>query len=99
MAVLQFKSVLIWTLVSIQFQAPPCLLTLTVPPPTQQTYSIMIDVGSSKLNIYKFIVNDDVLEMSEVQQVKVSSNKLKPGIASFADNPSEIGSYMLYFLL
>ena len=59
----------------------------------------MIDVGSSKLNVYKFIVNDDVLEMSEVQQVKVSSNKLKPGIASFADNPSEIGSYMLYFLL
>ena len=102
MAVLQAKSVLIWTLVSIQFIAPTSSAPLSADVDSAASntanaqYSIMIDAGSSgsRLNVYKFIVNDDVLEVSEVQQVKVSSKNVKPGIASFADNPSEIGAYI-----
>ena len=97
----QARLVLVWSLISVQLIAPASSAPLSAESevPLDQAaikYSIVIDAGSSgcRLNIYKFLINDDILQVSEVQQVQASPHKVKPGLSTLADNPSGVDSYI-----
>ena len=98
----QARLVLIWSLISVQLVAPvsasaPLSADSEVPPDEAEIkYGIVMDAGSSgtRLEIYKALINDDVLEVSEVQQVQTSPHKVEPGLSTLADNPSGVDSYI-----
>ena len=71
----------------------PAIFALPLP---MNEYAIIFDAGSSKtkMEIYKINKQDAILDVNDVVQVDLSPNKVKPGIASLADNPSGVEAYM-----
>ena len=63
-------------------------------------YAIVFDVGASKtkMQIYKINVKASPLDEEDIQQLEPSFNKVKPGIATLAENPNAVEDYLMPLL-
>ena len=63
-------------------------------------YAIVFDAGSSKtkLQIFKIDVNSPPLDVADIEELDPSPERVTPGIARLAGNPSKVESYMMPLL-
>ena len=48
------------------------------------------------MKIYKMIVNASLLDAADIRQLDPSLNKVKPGLANLAGNPSAVANYLIH---
>ena len=66
----------------------------------QIEYAILFDAGSSKtrMEIYQVSAEGPSLQPSDVTELNPSPDKVKPGIADLAEDPSKVEAYMMPLL-
>ncbi|MCP3967390.1 MAG: hypothetical protein GY750_08370 [Lentisphaerae bacterium] len=57
-------------------------------------YSVIVDAGSTGSRIYLYQNTKDSNGFPEALQVKLSNNKVTPGIANYAGSPQNVGAYI-----
>ncbi|XP_074633448.1 ectonucleoside triphosphate diphosphohydrolase 1-like [Acropora palmata] len=63
-------------------------------------YAIVFDAGSSKtkLQIFKIDMNSPPLDVADIEELDPTPERVTPGIARLAGNPSKVESYMMPLL-
>ncbi|XP_078380264.1 uncharacterized protein LOC144663224 [Oculina patagonica] len=67
---------------------------------SETKYAILFDAGSSgtRIKIYQFFESGPTLQPSDIEEIKPSPHKVKPGISDLAGDPSKVEAYMMPLL-